>query len=66
LFSGEVIIEYKGVMNDSHNENLRNIALVSAEKIGKVEVDHGETSCKTPLAKKYIIKTRKRKEKKQR
>lgn len=33
-------------------------ALAAAERIGKVEVDHGETSCKTPDAAEYIHKMR--------
>lgn len=45
------------------NENLENSALKSAEKIGKVKVDHGETDCKTPDAKAYILKVKKRKSK---
>ena len=32
-------------------------ALAAAERIGKVEIDHGETGCKTPDAGAYIIKT---------
>lgn len=35
-------------------------ALATAKKIGKVEVDHGETGCKTPDAIDYIQKTLKR------
>lgn len=31
--------------------------LIIAKKIGKVEVDHGKTSCITPDATKYILKT---------
>jgi 3-methyladenine DNA glycosylase AlkD len=38
------------------NENLRQLALKAADTIGKVEIDHGETSCKTPLAREYIEK----------
>ena len=37
-------------------ENLKAKALASAERIGKVEVDHGETGCKTPDAVPYILK----------
>lgn len=48
----------------SHNDSLKNKALVIADRIGKIGVDHGETSCKTPLAKDYIIRTWKHKEKK--
>ena len=32
-------------------------AMIVAEKIGKVDVDHGQTSCKTPDAVDYIEKT---------
>lgn len=32
-------------------------ALSAAKKIGRVDVDHGETSCKTPDAAEYIRKT---------
>ena len=38
------------------NEVLRKRATASAKRIGKVEVDHGETSCKTPNAVEYIEK----------
>ena len=38
------------------NENLKTKALAAAERIGKVEVDHGETGCKTPDAVPYILK----------
>ncbi|XXX91927.1 DNA alkylation repair protein [Sorangium sp. So ce145] len=36
------------------NEPLRGKALTVARRIGKVEIDHGETSCKTPDATAYI------------
>ena len=35
---------------------LRKKAIEAAKRIGKVEVDHGETSCKTPDAVAYIGK----------
>jgi 3-methyladenine DNA glycosylase AlkD len=35
-------------------------ALAVAQRIGKVEVDHGETGCKTPDATAYILKMRAR------
>jgi 3-methyladenine DNA glycosylase AlkD len=35
-------------------------ALEAAKAIGKVEVDHGETGCKTPDAAEYILKTARR------
>jgi 3-methyladenine DNA glycosylase AlkD len=38
------------------NENLEKRSLAVAAKIGKVVVDHGETSCKTPDAAEYIRK----------
>lgn len=38
------------------NSALRKIALGTAKRIGKVEVDHGDTSCKTPDAASYIEK----------
>ncbi len=40
---------------------LRKKAIEAARRIGKVEVDHGETYCKTPDAVPYIEKTSKRK-----
>lgn len=40
---------------------LREQAIEAARRIGKVEVDHGETSCKTPDAVPYIEKASKRK-----
>jgi len=40
---------------------LQSRAIESARRIGKVEVDHGDTSCKTPNAVAYIEKASKRK-----
>ncbi|XXU41501.1 DNA alkylation repair protein [Sorangium sp. So ce1000] len=40
----------------ARNEPLRGKALTAARRIGKVEVDHGETSCKTPDATAYLQK----------
>lgn len=40
-----------------HSEALRPLVLAAAARIGKVVVDHGETSCETPDAKSYIAKT---------
>ena len=40
---------------------LRKKAIAAARRIGKVEVDHGETYCKTPDAVAYIEKASKRK-----
>lgn len=45
------------------NERLMEKALAAAAKIGKVEVDHGETGCKTPDAAEYIRKMVARKRK---
>jgi 3-methyladenine DNA glycosylase AlkD len=39
------------------NAHLQKLALDAAKKIGKVEVDHGDTACKTPDAAEYIKKT---------
>jgi 3-methyladenine DNA glycosylase AlkD len=39
------------------NAVCRKAALVAAKRIGKVEIDHGETNCKTPDAAAYILKT---------
>jgi 3-methyladenine DNA glycosylase AlkD len=36
---------------------LRKVATAAAKRIGKVEVDHGDTECKTPDAGAYIEKT---------
>lgn len=41
----------------SRNPALRGPAIAAAGRIGKVAVDHGETSCKTPDAIGYIEKT---------
>lgn len=38
------------------NDKLEKKAISVAKKIGKVEVDHGETGCKTPDAVEYIAK----------
>lgn len=42
----------------SRNKHLATLAVDAASRIGKVEVDHGETGCKTPDAATYIAKTR--------
>jgi 3-methyladenine DNA glycosylase AlkD len=39
------------------NPALRKAALAAAKRIGKVEIDHGDTECKTPDAAQYIEKT---------
>lgn len=48
----------------SRSESLQKPALLAAKKIGKVEVDHGETGCKTPDAAEYILKTAEHRKKK--
>lgn len=45
------------------NGTLREQALAAAGRIGKVEVDHGETGCKTPDATAYIRKAAERADK---
>lgn len=44
-----------------YKPSLRKKAVAAAKRIGKVEVDHGETGCKTPDAAAYIEKASKRK-----
>lgn len=44
---------------------LKSPAIAAARRIGPVEVDHGETSCKTPDAEAYILKTLDHRKKKQ-
>jgi len=39
------------------NPHLEKLATAAARRIGPVEVDHGETGCKTPEAVSYIAKT---------
>lgn len=46
------------------NEDLEQAAIEIAREIGKVHVDHGATSCKTPDAESYIKKARERAAKK--
>lgn len=43
------------------NPKLQKMAIAAARKIGVVEVDHGDTACKTPDAEAYILKAVKRK-----
>ena len=49
-----------GIRNDALEEQ----ALAAAARIGKVEVDHGETGCKTPDAAPYIRRTVARRQRK--
>lgn len=42
------------------NDNLESIALKMTDAIGQVVVDHGQTSCKTPDAREYILKVKQR------
>lgn len=46
------------------NRQLEPQALAAARRIGRVEVDHGETGCKTPDAADYIRKTLERRNQK--
>lgn len=46
------------------NAELQKAAIQTAKRIGKIEVDHGQTNCKTPDAAIYIIKTMERLNKK--
>ena len=46
------------------NLSLEELALAAAARIGKVEVDHGQTGCKTPDATEYIQRTLARREQK--
>jgi 3-methyladenine DNA glycosylase AlkD len=39
------------------NDKLQKQAIAAAARIGKVQVDHGDTDCKTPDAAQYILKT---------
>ncbi len=43
------------------SSRLEKKAIAAARRIGPVEVDHGETSCKTPDAEPYILRARARK-----
>jgi len=43
------------------NSRLEQKAIAAARRIGKIEVDHGQTSCKTPDAEGYILKARRHK-----
>jgi 3-methyladenine DNA glycosylase AlkD len=45
----------------ARGEPLTSKAIAAARRLGKVEVDHGETGCKTPDAEAYILKTLARK-----
>ena len=49
----------------SRSDELEQRTLEVAERVGKVEVDHGETGCKTPLAASYIPKSREQMRKKE-
>lgn len=40
------------------NAKLEQLAVAAAKRIGKVEVDHGDTSCQTPDAVAYIARTK--------
>lgn len=42
------------------DDRLEELAIAAARRIGKVEIDHGDTACKTPDAVPYIQKGRER------
>ena len=42
------------------NSKLEKKAIAAARRIGKVDVDHGQTSCKTPDAESYILRAKQR------
>jgi 3-methyladenine DNA glycosylase AlkD len=44
------------IMIGCRNPRMRKAAIAAAKRIGKVEVDHGDTACKTPDAAEYIEK----------
>ncbi len=46
------------------NEKLHKKAMAAAKRVGEVEVNHGETSCKTPFAPEYMVKSWEHKQKK--
>lgn len=48
------------------NDELEQKAITIAREIGKVDVEHGATSCKTPDAEAYIKKARDRERNKKR
>jgi 3-methyladenine DNA glycosylase AlkD len=50
-------MNYALIVIGTRNAALRKAALAAAKRIGKVEVDHGDTECKTPDAAAYIEKT---------
>ena len=41
----------------TRSKGLHKNAIAAAKRIGRVEVDHGETGCKTPSAIPYMEKT---------
>jgi 3-methyladenine DNA glycosylase AlkD len=45
------------IMIGCRSAGLRKAATATAKRIGKIEVDHGDTDCKTPDAAQYIEKT---------
>jgi len=45
----------------TRNDTLEAAAIAAAERIGRVDIDHGDTACKTPDAIPYIQRTKERK-----
>ena len=46
-----------GAESEGRSAAMEKKAIAAAKRIGRVEVDHGETGCKTPDAAAYIKKT---------
>lgn len=42
----------------ARSDRLEQLAIAAARRIGHVEIDHGDTACKTPDAEPYILKAR--------
>ena len=57
---GAVRDERRAIAIGSRSPTFQAKALEAAKAIGKVEVDHGDTACKTPDAAEYILKAAKR------
>ena len=62
LLQGEINVALMAIATRSNT--LSELATATAARIGKVEVDHGETGCKTPDAVPYIAKARAHRRKK--
>jgi 3-methyladenine DNA glycosylase AlkD len=58
-------MNYALIAIGTRNPKMQKKAIAAAKRIGKVEVDHGETGCKTPDAVNYIHNAMERKAKRQ-